>query len=92
CSIEDMEKFARKILDAFNEPFNIGRLKLKIEGSMGISVYPDDSSGQFDLVKFADRAMYDSKKYPGNKYQFYCKLDAHQAKNKKSDLKNIADQ
>ena len=92
CNIEDMEKFARKILDAFNEPFNIGRLKLKIEGSMGISVYPDDSSGQFDLVKFADRAMYASKKYPGNKYQFYCKLDARQAKNKKYDLKNIVDQ
>jgi GGDEF domain-containing protein len=41
---------------------------------MGISVYPDDALNQSDLVKFADTAMYDSKKNAGNKYQFYFKL------------------
>lgn len=74
-NIDDMEKFAQKIMDAFKEPFNVDRLKLKIEGSMGISVYPDDGLNQSDLVKFADTAMYDSKKYPGNKFQFFCRLN-----------------
>jgi len=75
-SEEDMEKFAQKILlDAFKEPFNVDKLKLKITGSMGISVYPVDGLNQSDLVKFADTAMYDSKKYPGNKFQFYCNLN-----------------
>jgi diguanylate cyclase (GGDEF)-like protein/PAS domain S-box-containing protein len=72
----DMEKFAQKIIDAFKEPFNVDKLKLKITGSMGISVYPDDALNQSDLVKFADTAMYDSKKNAGNKYQFYFKLKA----------------
>ncbi|MHB1334947.1 MAG: PAS domain-containing protein [Candidatus Humimicrobiaceae bacterium] len=74
-NIDDMEKFAQKIMDAFKEPFNVDKLKLKITGSMGISVYPDDGLTQSDLVKFADTAMYDSKKYPGNKHQFFFRLN-----------------
>ncbi|MCL4385490.1 MAG: PAS domain-containing protein [Cyanobacteria bacterium] len=73
-NIEDMEKFAKKIIDSFKEPFKISELKLNIKGSMGISIYPDDGLKQSDLVKFADIAMYDSKNNGGNKYQFYFRL------------------
>jgi diguanylate cyclase (GGDEF)-like protein/PAS domain S-box-containing protein len=71
---DDMEKFSQKIIDAFNEPFNVEKLKLKIKGSMGVAVYPDDALKKPDLVKFADIAMYDAKKSGGGKYQFYCNL------------------
>jgi len=74
-NIEDMEKSADKIIDAFNEPFNIGKIKIKIAGSMGVSVYPDDAISQSDLVKFADTAMYDSKKNAEIKYQFYYRME-----------------
>ena len=85
---EDMKKSAEKILDSFKEPFNIGKLKLKITGSMGISVYPDDAIKQSDLVKFADTAMYASKKNTGLKYQFYFNLKTKDSKNKKDDINN----
>ena len=68
---EDMEKFARKVLDVFKEPFKIDKLKLTINGSMGISVFPNDSLNQSDLVKFADSVMYEAKKSGGNNYKFY---------------------
>jgi len=86
---EDMKKSAEKITDAFKEPFTIGKLKLKITGSMGISVYPDDAVNQSDLVKFADAAMYDSKKNAGLKYQFYFNLKTKKSKNKKDDIKEL---
>lgn len=73
-NITDMEKSASKIIDSFKEPFKIGKLKLNIKGSMGISIYPDDGLNQSDLVKFADIAMYESKSDGGNKYQFYFRL------------------
>jgi diguanylate cyclase (GGDEF)-like protein/PAS domain S-box-containing protein len=69
--VEDMEKFAKKVLDVFKEPFKIGKLKLNINGSMGISVFPDDSLNQSDLVKFADSVMYEAKGSGGNNYKFY---------------------
>ena len=68
---EDMEKFAKKVIDVFGEPFKIDKLKLGITGSIGISVFPDDSLNQSDLVKFADAAMYEAKKNGGNNYKFY---------------------
>ena len=73
-SIVDMEKSAQKIIDAFQEPFKINDIDLKIKGSMGISIYPDDGLTQSELIKFADIAMYDSKNNGGNKYQFYFRL------------------
>ena len=69
--IEDMEKFAGKVIDVFQEPFKIGKLKLNIRGSMGISVFPNDSLNQQDLVKFADSVMYEAKGSGGNNYKFY---------------------
>ena len=68
---EDMEKFAGKVIDVFQEPFKIGKLKLNISGSMGISIFPNDSLNQSDLVKFADSAMYEAKGIGGNNYKFY---------------------
>ncbi|HEX7561179.1 MAG TPA: diguanylate cyclase [Candidatus Humimicrobiaceae bacterium] len=68
---EDMEKFAGKVIDVFQEPFKIGKLKLNISGSMGISIFPNDSLNQSDLVKFADSAMYEAKGSGGNNYKFY---------------------
>ena len=70
-NIEDMEKFAKKVIDVFREPFKIDKLKLDLNGSIGISIFPDDSLNQSDLVKFADTAMYEAKKNGGNNYKFY---------------------
>jgi diguanylate cyclase (GGDEF)-like protein/PAS domain S-box-containing protein len=70
-NIADMEKSAKKILDVFIEPYSIGKLKLKISGSIGIAVFPDDSKNQTDLIKFADTAMYKAKLQGGNNYCFY---------------------
>ncbi|MCX6384310.1 MAG: diguanylate cyclase [Actinobacteria bacterium] len=71
---EDMEKFAKKVLDVFKEPFKIDKLKLNINGSIGISVFPNDSLNQSDLVKFADSAMYEAKMSGGNNYKFYLSI------------------
>ncbi len=71
---EDMEKFAKKVLDSFNEPFKIDKLKLSISGSIGISVFPNDSLNQTDLIKFADSVMYEAKRSGGNNYKFYSRI------------------
>ena len=71
---EDIEKFAKKVLDAFKEPFKIDKLTLNINGSIGISVFPNDSLNQSDLVKFADSVMYKAKMSGGNNYKFYSSI------------------
>lgn len=68
---EDMEKFAKKVQDVFREPFKIDKFKLNINGSIGISVFPNDSLNHSDLIKFADSVMYEAKMGGGNNYKFY---------------------
>jgi diguanylate cyclase (GGDEF)-like protein/PAS domain S-box-containing protein len=80
-NLEDMEKFAEKILKVFKNPFHIDDLELHIQGSMGISIFPDDSENRSDLVRYADYAMYEAKKKEKNAYEFY-----HEAKKNNSNL------
>ena len=68
---EDMEKFAKKVMGVFKESFKIEKFELSINGSAGISVFPDDSLNHSDLIKFADAAMYEAKTDGGNNYKFY---------------------
>jgi predicted signal transduction protein with EAL and GGDEF domain len=44
------------------EPFEIDGTKLQVSASLGIALYPDDSTDADQLVEFADRAMYVAKK------------------------------
>ncbi len=67
----DMEKYALKILDVFQDPFKIKNITLQIKGSIGIAAYPDDAVTISDLIKFCDMAMYEAKKQGGNRYVFY---------------------
>jgi diguanylate cyclase (GGDEF)-like protein/PAS domain S-box-containing protein len=69
--IRDVSKVADKIMSAFSEPFGIHDKKLTMTTSIGISVYPDDGQHAEELMKNADRAMYQAKEKGRNNYQFY---------------------
>ncbi len=61
-----------KILQAFARVVDLddGR-KLQIGTSIGIAIYPDDSTHFEDLLKCADKAMYQAKNSGRNNYRFY---------------------
>lgn len=58
---EHMLGIAKKILTALNTPLLIGSLKLNIQASLGISLFPDHGATAESLLQNADRAMYSSK-------------------------------
>ncbi len=62
---------AEKILKAFKDPFQLGSYKLDISVSIGVSVFPQDSSDVNELIKHADTAMYSAKESGRNTYRFY---------------------
>jgi diguanylate cyclase (GGDEF)-like protein len=61
---------AGQILTAINAPFEIDSHKLQITASIGVAVYPNDSTDPDDLIKNAQKMMYKAKKQAGNSYQF----------------------
>ena len=68
---EDAATSAKKILLSLNAPHSIGGQDLHIDGSIGISVYPEDGEDAETLIKNADTAMYHAKENGRNNFQFF---------------------
>jgi diguanylate cyclase (GGDEF)-like protein/PAS domain S-box-containing protein len=62
---------AKKILLSLNARHSIGGQDLHIDGSIGISVYPEDGEDAETLIKNADTAMYHAKEHGRNNFQFF---------------------
>jgi diguanylate cyclase (GGDEF)-like protein/PAS domain S-box-containing protein len=68
---EDVAKVARKILDAFREPFLLDSHELRITASIGVAIYPENGKDAGTLLKNADIAMYSVKEHGRNNYRQY---------------------
>ena len=68
---EDAATSAAKILLALNAPHSIAGQVLHIDGSIGISIYPEDGQDAETLIKNADTAMYHAKENGRNNFQFF---------------------
>jgi diguanylate cyclase (GGDEF)-like protein/PAS domain S-box-containing protein len=68
---EDAGTSAKKILRSLSVPHSIGGQDLHIDGSIGISIYPEDGEDAETLIKNADTAMYHAKENGRNNFQFF---------------------
>jgi len=62
---------ARRQLLALSEPFKLDSHEIFISVSIGITVFPFDSTNVEDLIKNADIAMYHAKERGKNNFQYY---------------------
>jgi len=62
---------ARKVLAEIREPVAVDAHVLRVTGSVGISVFPQDGADVTSLMKNADAAMYHAKERGRNNYQFF---------------------
>lgn len=58
---------ADKILSAFTQPFDLEGIRLNIQPSIGVAIYPEHGGEEHHLLGHADEAMYQSKKSGGNR-------------------------
>jgi len=68
---EDAATSANKILFSLTAPHSAGGQDLHIDGSVGISIYPEDGKDAETLIKNADTAMYHAKESGRNNFQFF---------------------
>ncbi|MDD7643067.1 MAG: ABC transporter substrate binding protein [bacterium] len=66
----DIHACAKKCMDIFTEPFDLGGVRLQVSGSMGIAFYGRDMDAK-TLIASADQAMYRAKKSGKNGYMIY---------------------
>jgi len=66
-------KTVKKILSVICEPLFLNNNSLRVTGSIGIAIYPQDGNNTETLLKNADTAMYEAKKHGRARYHFYSK-------------------
>jgi diguanylate cyclase (GGDEF)-like protein/PAS domain S-box-containing protein len=70
-SYTHISTLTRKILSAIATEMSLHEHTVHITASIGISVYPENGTDEFTLMKHADIAMYSAKERGKNDYQFY---------------------
>ncbi len=76
--VEHMKQVASKIILAISEPFDVQSHICHIGISIGISQFPEDGHNMTDLLRYADQAMYHSKKSGKNSVTLYRDIQASQ--------------
>jgi diguanylate cyclase (GGDEF)-like protein/PAS domain S-box-containing protein len=69
------ESVAERVREALHEPFDLNGTEFYASGSIGISLFPQDALDAETLLKNADTAMYQSKKYEPGGYVIYATAD-----------------
>lgn len=62
---------AKRIQHAISQPINYNGSAIRTTASIGLSMYPYDSSNWGELISFADQAMYYAKEMGKNEIAFY---------------------
>lgn len=68
---EEIEKTAQAILQALNEKFELGNDIAYVSASIGISLFPYDTSDPAHLLKNADQALYQAKYSGKNQFAYF---------------------
>lgn len=67
----DVNLVIRKVIAALNEPFNMDGKSIVISASIGVATYLDAGDNAENLLRRANRAMFEAKRDPGTSYRFY---------------------
>lgn len=66
-----LSQIAMNIIETIKTPFHTDKGDVQLGTSVGISLYPKNTTNSDDLLKQADQAMYQAKKKGRNTYIFY---------------------
>lgn len=68
---EEVINIADKLMHILNTPYTLKAIEYKCTSSIGITFIQGNEYDQDELIKQADRAMYDAKKSGRNTYRFF---------------------
>lgn len=70
-SAEEVANITQTIASTIEQPIILDTLEYKISASLGIALYPQDSTDPSMLIQYADIAMYQSKARGNGNYTFF---------------------
>ena len=71
ADLNHIERVAQALTEALSQPYRLGKERVIVSASIGISLCPADASDAITLLKNADQAMYKSKEDGKNRYSYF---------------------
>ena len=72
-TLVDVDKVCQKLIKTVSQSIADGTMSYKVGMSIGISVFPDDSTKPEELLQFSDTALFRTKENGRNGYTYYSK-------------------
>ena len=86
---KDIEQMAAKILAIVSEEIVLSNYKIQLSGSLGVTIYPKDSSDPDRLIRHADQAMYDAKLHGRDRFHIFDTIADKEIYQKQQSLTRI---
>lgn len=67
----DITQVIRKVVTSLDEPIMVDGQSIVISASLGVATYPEAGDTAENLMRRANRAMFEAKRDPGTSYRFY---------------------
>ncbi|WP_298453055.1 bifunctional diguanylate cyclase/phosphodiesterase [uncultured Marinobacter sp.] len=67
----DITQIIRKIVQVLDEPISIDSQSVVVSASLGVATFPESGDSPENLMRRANRAMFEAKRDPGSSYRFY---------------------
>jgi len=67
----DITQIIRKVVVALDEPLTVDGQMIVVSASLGVATYPEAGDSPEELLRRANRAMFEAKRDPGTSYRFY---------------------
>jgi len=72
-NLHNLDILCNKIISNVSKPIKDGNRHYKVNLSIGVSIFPDDSNDPSELLQYADTAMFKTKETGRNGYTYYSK-------------------
>lgn len=69
--LSHIDRVAQALTEVLSQPYQLGKERVIISASIGISLCPADASDAITLLKNADQAMYKSKEDGKNRFSYF---------------------
>ncbi|MBN7768586.1 bifunctional diguanylate cyclase/phosphodiesterase [Marinobacter daepoensis] len=67
----DITQIIRKVVSALDEPVTVDGQNVVVSASLGVATYPESGDSPEELLRRANRAMFEAKRDSGTSYRFY---------------------
>jgi diguanylate cyclase (GGDEF)-like protein/PAS domain S-box-containing protein len=68
---EVAERIASGLIEQIVQPIRVDKAEVVVSASIGVSIYPDNGTTSEDLIRSADKAMYQIKRQGKNNFGFF---------------------